>query len=108
MKSSILNIIRGKFLISEDALKTWKFILFLSALAMFMISSAHRVDQKVYHIAALSNQVKQLKSQFVEGRMRLMNSKMESKIIKAMDKRGLFSSKVPPKKIIITQNSRNE
>jgi len=54
MKNSLLNIIRGQFLISEDALKTWQFILFLSALAMFMISSAHRVDQKVHRIAAFA------------------------------------------------------
>ena len=108
MKNSLLNIIRGQFLISEDALKTWQFILFLSALAMFMISSAHRVDQKVHRIAALSNQVKQLNSQFVAGRMALMNAKMETKIISAMEQRGLFPSEVPPKKIIIAQNPPNE
>ena len=108
MKNSLLNIIRGQFLINQDALKTWKFILFLSALAMIMISSAHRVDKKVHKIAALSEEVKQLKSQFVSGRMALMNAKMETKIIKAMGNRGLFPSEVPPKKIVIASNALND
>lgn len=109
MKESLLHIIRGQFLINQDAVKTWKFILFLSALAMIMISSAHRVDKKVHKIAALSEEVKQLKSQFVAGRMALMNAKMETKIIKAMELRGLRPSEIPPKKIIIAANdSRDE
>ena len=56
----------------------------------------------------MENQVKQLKSQFVAGRMALMNAKMETKIISAMEQRGLFPSEVPPKKIIIAQNPPNE
>jgi hypothetical protein len=108
MKDSLLHIIRGQFLINQDAIKTWKFILFLSALAMFMISSAHRVDKKVHKIAALSEEVKQLKSEFVAGRMALMNAKMETKIIKAMELRDLFPSQVPPKKIIIASNAAND
>jgi hypothetical protein len=108
MKDSLLHIIRGQFLINQDALKNWKFILFLSALAMIMISSAHRLDKKVHRIAALSEEVKQLKSQFVAGRMALMNAKMETKIIKAMGNRGLFPSEVPPKKIIIASNGSKD
>ncbi len=108
MKNSLLHIIRGQFLINQDALKTWKFILFFAALAMIMISSAHRVDKKVHKIAALSEEVKQLKSQFVSGRMALMNAKMETKIIKAMGNRGLFPSEVPPKKIVIASNALND
>lgn len=108
MKDSLLHIIRGQFLINQDALKTWKFILFLSALAMIMISSAHRLDKKVHRVAALSEEVKQLKSQFVAGRMALMNAKMETKIIKAMGNRGLFPSEVPPKKIIIASNGSKD
>lgn len=108
MKESLLHIIRGQFLINQDAIKTWKFILFLSALAMIMISSAHRVDKKVHRIADLSKEVKALKSQFVAGRMRLMNAKMETKIIKAMALQGLQPSEIPPKKIVIAVNAQKD
>ena len=101
MKKSFYNILKGKFLISDDAFKNWRFIIFLSVLAMFMIASSHRADKKVHKIAQLSDEVKEIKSEYVDVRMILMQSKMESKIIAAMAKRGLSPSVRPPQKIII-------
>ena len=101
MKKNFYNIIKGRFLVNDDALKNWRFIIFLSLLALIMIGSSHTADKKVHEIARLSNQVKELKSEYVDVRMRLMQSKMESKIIKAMEQRGLFPSETPPQKIII-------
>jgi len=101
MKKNFYNIIKGRFLVNDDALKNWRFIIFLSLLALIMIGSSHTADKKVHEIARLSNQVKELKSEYVDIRMRLTQSKMESKIIKAMEQRGLFPSETPPQKIII-------
>jgi len=105
MKKNFYNIIKGRFLVNEDALKNWRFIVFLSLLALIMIGSSHTADKKVHEIARLSNDVKELKSEYVDIRMRLMQSKMESKIIKAMESRGLFPSETPPQKIIINTKS---
>ncbi len=102
MKKNIYNILKGKFLISDDAFKNWRFIIFLSALALVMIASSHRADKKVHRIAQLNNEVKEIKSEYVDVRMILMQAKMESKIITAMAKRGLSPSETPPQKIIIT------
>ncbi|MFT4669683.1 MAG: peroxiredoxin family protein [Flavobacteriaceae bacterium] len=104
MKQNFLNIIKGKFLVNDDALKNWRFIVFLSFLALVMIASSHSADRKVHKIAKLSNQVKKLKSEYVDIRMKLMRSKMESKIIDAMSKQGLVPSVIAPQKIkIITK-----
>lgn len=105
MKDNIYHILKGKFLVSEDALKNWKFIIFLSLLALIMIASSHSADKKVHRIAALNNQVKELKSEYVDVRMKLMRSKMESRIIRAMAPRGLAPSTTPPIKIQITNGS---
>lgn len=102
MKDNIYHILKGKFLVSEDALKNWKFIIFLSMLALVMIASSHSADKKVHKIAALNNQVKELKSEYVDVRMKLMRSKMESRIIRAMAARGLAPSETPPVKIQIS------
>lgn len=102
MKKKILNILKGKFLISNDAFKNWRFIFFLSALALVMIASSHKADKKVHRIAKLNNEVKEMKSEYVDVRMILMQEKMESKIISAMALRGLNPSVTPPQKIIIT------
>jgi hypothetical protein len=101
MRQNILNIIKGKFLVNDDAMKNWRFIIFLSFLALIMIASSHSADKKVHRIAQLSNEVKELKSEYVDVRMKLMQSRMESKIIKAMAMRGLAPSETPPQKIKI-------
>ena len=105
MKQNFINIIKGKFLVNDDALKNWRFIVFLSLLALIMIASSHSADKKVHRIAKLSNEVKELKSEYVDIRMKLMQTKMESKIISAMSKRGLSPSETAPQKIkIITKH----
>ena len=104
MKKNFYNLMKGRFLVSDDAFKNWRFIIFLSALALIMIASSHSADKKVHRIAQLNNEVKELKSEYVDIRMRLMQTKMESKIISAMAKRGLKPSVTPPHKIkIITK-----
>ncbi|MFK5983465.1 MAG: FtsL-like putative cell division protein [Flavobacteriaceae bacterium] len=102
MKKGFYNILKGKFLISDDAFKNWRFIIFLSGLALVMIASSHRADKKVHQIARLNDEVKEVKSEYVDVRMILMQSKMESKIIATMAERGLSPSITPPQKIIIT------
>lgn len=101
MKKNFYNLIKGTFLVSDDALKNWRFIVFLSLLALVMIASSHQADKKVHQIARLSNEVKELKSEYVDVRMRLMQAKMETRIIRAMAQRGLTPSETPPQKIII-------
>jgi hypothetical protein len=101
MKKSIYSILKGKFLISDDSFKNWRVILFISGLAIVMIASAHSADQKVYQIAEMTNEVKELRSAFVDRRSKLMRLKMESTIIKKVEEKGIVISDIPPKKIRI-------
>jgi hypothetical protein len=64
-----------------------------------MIASSHSADKKVHEIAKLNNEVKELRSAFVDGRSRLMRLKMESSIVTKMAEKGIVPSLIPPKKI---------
>lgn len=64
-----------------------------------MIASSHSADKKVHEIARLNNEVKELRSAFVDGRKKLMGLKMESSVLAKMTKKGLAPSVIPPKKI---------
>ena len=108
MKDGFYNIIKGRFLVSEDALKNWRFIVFLSLLALGMISSSHSADKKVHQISKLNAQVKELKSEYVDIRMRLMQSRMESRIIATMENKGLLPSSTPPKRILIINKEEDK
>lgn len=108
MRKSIYSLLKAKFLVSDDALKNWKFIVFLIFLAMIMIANNHRYDEKNYRITELTNQVKELRSEFVDRRSELMKLKMESTVAKKMEQREIFPSNVPPTKIIVKIKEEEE
>ena len=99
MKDGIYSLLKAKFLISDDALKNWKFIVFLVVLGMFAIANNHQYDAKNYRITELNNQVKELRSEFVDRRSELMKLKMES--------RNILPSEVPPVKVVV-ENKENK
>ncbi len=99
----LLSILRMEFLVNDYAFKNWRVILFLSFLSLIMIASGHAADRKIFHIAKLSDDLKMLKSKFVEQRTALMNLKMETKIMKELRPLGIGPAKIPPIKIIVKQ-----
>jgi outer membrane murein-binding lipoprotein Lpp len=99
MKEGIVSILKGKFLVSGDAPKNWLFLVFASFLATIMISSSHSADQKVHQLAALNEEVKALRSQFVEMRSDVQKQKLESTVRLSVAEKGLLPSESPPKKI---------
>ncbi len=99
VKKSIYSVLRGTFLVSEDSFKNWRVIIFISVLAIVMIASSHSADKKVHEIARLNNEVKEMRSRFVDGRSRLMRLKMESAVVVKMKEKGLSPSVIPPRKI---------
>ncbi len=101
MKQTIYDILKGKFLIADDAMKNWRMLLFLSFLAIVMIASSHNAESKVHEIARLNNEVRELRTHFVDGKTELMRLKMESSIIKKMTQKGLKRPERPPRKIIV-------
>lgn len=103
MKNRIYNIIKAQFLVNEDANKNWQFILFILFLAIIMIANTHSYEKKVFEIAELTNQVKELRSEFVDKRSELMKIKMESTVANKMIEKEIFPSNVPPQKIKVAQ-----
>lgn len=101
MRESMFDILKGKFLVSNDAFKNWRFILFCTLLAIIMIGSSHSAEQKVHEIAKLNTKVLELRSEFVDGRAALMRLKMESTLTQRMALRGIKPSDMPPTKIKI-------
>lgn len=73
--------------------------MFASVLALIMIASSHWADKKVHQIAKLNDEVKELKSEFVDARTTLQELKLESYITEKVAIRGIAPSENPPKKI---------
>ena len=99
VKKKLNSVLKGTFLVSDDSFKNWRMIIFLSVLAVVMIASSHSADRKVHEIARLTEEVKEYRSAFSDGRKKLMTLKMESTIRKKLRDKGIVESTEPPKKI---------
>lgn len=97
----LLSFLNMEFLVKDDALKNWRMILFVSFLALLIISSGHLADRKIFQIAQLNNELKEMKSQFVEKRAYLMELKMESRVTESLREKGIKPAKTPPLRLMI-------
>lgn len=102
-KQNIYDILKGKFLVSEDAFRNWRIIIFVVMLLLFMISRSHSTDKKVLKIAELNNEILELKAEFVDTRTKVMRLELESAIQRKVVERGLLPSENPPKKIRVVK-----
>lgn len=104
-KQNIYDALKGKFLVSEDAFKNWRIIIYVVVLLLFMISRAHSTDKKVLKIAALNKEIRELKAEFVDTRTKVMRLELESSIQRKVAERGLYPSENPPKKIKVVKKA---
>lgn len=99
----LLSILNIEFLIKENAFKNWRMIIFLSALALIMIASGHSAEQKIFRIATLNEEIKALKSQFIEQKEQLLHLKKETTVIQKLSSTGLGPANEPPILLLVTK-----
>jgi len=98
--NQLLAFLNIEFLIKDDALRNWRILLFVSFLALVIIASGHSADRKIFEIAQLNSDIKEIKSEFVETRAQLMRLKMETRITKKLAEKGIGTAGTPPIKLI--------
>ena len=96
---SFLNI---EFLVKDNSSKNWKMILFISMLAVIMISSGHSADKKIFKISSLNTSIKSLKSDFIQVKQELLILKKESSVSRKLLSKGIVPAPIPPIKIIVS------
>lgn len=100
--SKIYDFLKGKFLISDDAIHNWRFILFCTVLAIFMIACSHDAERKVHQIARLNKEVKDLRSESIEAKKNVMKLKMKSSIEEKVLPLGMITANEPAKKLKVS------
>ncbi|MGJ8761123.1 MULTISPECIES: FtsL-like putative cell division protein [unclassified Polaribacter] len=102
VKKGVYDFLRGSFLTDDAAFKNWRIIIFVVALLLIMITSAHKAERKVIQISKLNKEKRELRAVYVDTGTILMRMKMESSIREKAKVRGLEPLKSPPKKIKVT------
>lgn len=87
---------------SENLLVTsWRLVLFIVILAIIVVYSSHKVDQKVIRINKLKVELKDLRSRHIDMRTTLMTLSKTTNVAEEVKKNGLLYSSDAPYKIKI-------
>jgi len=102
---SVANVVSGSFLSKEATLKNLPFIFFLSFLAVCYIANGYYADDQVRKVNRLSNEIKELRTQYIVVKDSLVIKSKQTEVAKALVKQGteIKESVVPPKKIVISK-----
>lgn len=109
MVRSVANVVSGSFLSKESTLKNLPFIFFLSFLAVCYIAKGYYDDDQVRKLNRLTNELKELQTQYIVVKDSLVIKSKQTEVAKALANQstGIKESVVPPKKITIRTVNTN-
>lgn len=92
-------VFSGSFLTNEKTLRSVPYIIFLAFIAILYIAYGYYADDTIRESNKVSNQLKELRSEYISTKSELMFASKQSEVAKAVDSLGLKEPVVPPMKI---------
>lgn len=103
----VMRFLDGSFMTKENVVEMLPFLLFISLIGIFYISIRYYSEKNVFKMNAISNELKELRSEYISTKSELMFKSKQSEVAKAIAETGLKESVVPPKKIVVTNEELN-
>ncbi|WP_185856393.1 FtsL-like putative cell division protein [Blattabacterium cuenoti] len=103
---SIKEILKGKFLVEENASRSWSFIIFLTFLSLISITSSHIMDRKIKKLTQMSEEIKELKSIYADLHSQCMQMQLASVLNKLV--KGLKHLEEPPYELILEEKQNRD
>lgn len=101
---TFIAIISGNFLTREKTVKLLPFFLFLSFMAMGYIANGYYAEEKIRKLNSITNELKELRSEYITIKSDLMFVSKQSEVAKAAEFMGIKESVVPPRKIVVKKS----
>lgn len=110
---SVANVVSGSFLSKQTTINNFPFVFFLSFIAVCYIANGYYADDQVRKVNNLTNEIKELRTQYIVVKDSLVIKSKQTEVAKALalKQTGIEESVVPPKKILvhtIITNSQND
>jgi hypothetical protein len=94
------SLFSGSFLAERTTLRQLPFIFFLTLIALCYVANGYYAERTVRKINQVTNDLKELKSEYITGKSELMFLSKQSELAKSALKLGIKESVTPPKKIL--------
>lgn len=99
LAKGLSTVFSGSFLTNEKTLRSVPYIIFLAFIAILYIAYGYYADDTIRESNKVSNQLKELRSEYISTKSELMFASKQSEVAKAVDSLGLKEPVVPPMKI---------
>ncbi|MCC6251251.1 MAG: hypothetical protein IT238_02175 [Bacteroidia bacterium] len=98
---TMVEVINGNFLTNSYSIRQIPFILFLAGVAIFYIANSYYAEKKIRQINRVTNELKELRSEYITSKSELMYVSRQSQIAKSAQNMGLQikESLTPPNKL---------
>ncbi len=103
----LMRFLDGSFMTKENVIDLLPFLLFISGIGIMYIGNRYYSEKNVFKMNAISNELKELRSEYITTKSDLMFKSKQSEVAKAISETGLKESVVPPKKIVVTNEELN-
>jgi len=100
---SVANVVSGSFLSKQTTINNFPFVFFLSFIAVCYIANGYYADDQVRKVNNLTNEIKELRTQYIVVKDSLVIKSKQTEVAKALalKQTGIEESVVPPKKIVV-------
>ena len=100
---SLVDIINGNILTNKYSLKQVPFMMFITGITLLYIANSYYAEKKIRQISKVTNELKELRSEYITSMSKLMFVSKQSEVAKTAEEMGLQikESTNPPGKIII-------
>lgn len=107
---SVVSVVSGSFLSKDITIKNFPFVFFLSFLAICYIANGYYADDQVRKVNALTNEIKELRTQYIVVKDSLVIKSKQTEVAKslAIQHTGIVESVVPPKKIVVLAEKQKD
>jgi len=104
----LVDVLSGKILTTEAVVKNLGYMVFLVFLALVYIANGYKAEDTVRQMNAVSNELKELRSEYITTKSDLMYTTKQSELTKILESRslGIVESLEPPKKIVVSKSER--
>lgn len=99
LAKALSSVFSGTFLTNESTLKHVPFLLFLAFIAILYIANGYQADDKIREVNKITNELKELRSEYISTKSDLMFVSKQSEVAKAAEPMGIKEPIVPPMKI---------
>ena len=96
LAKGLSKIFGGSFLSDDRTVQHIPFILFLALISILYIANGYYADDKIREVNKLTNQIKELRTEYISSKSDLMFVSKQSQVAKAVDTLGLKEPVVAP------------